>query len=144
MATKKKQKQYGPLGHEKACDYIMVVNSCMGSEPSLMIIQFYAGKPFTADYFFRDLTSEEILEQGRIWREYYAERDINSRKTSKHLAKMFWKDAKVNGSVLQKAAPDGKILKYYPMSEKMPDGLDALADRFSFDALVEIQPRHQD
>lgn len=30
MATKKKQKQYGPLGHEKACDYIMVVNSCMG------------------------------------------------------------------------------------------------------------------
>lgn len=113
MATKKKQKQYGPLGHEKACDYIMVVNSCMGSEPSLMIIQFYAGKPFTAEYFFRDLTSEEILEQGRIWREYYAERDIKYRKTSKHLAKMFWKDAKSNGSVLLKANSLGIILKYY-------------------------------
>lgn len=137
-------KQYGKLDHEKVCDYIMVVNSCMGSEPSLMIIQFYAGKPFTAEYFFRDLTSEEILEQGRIWREYYAERDIKYRKTSKHLAKMFWKDAKANGSVLLKAAPDGKILKSYPMSEKMPDGLDALVDSFAFDALVEIPPRHQD
>ena len=128
-------KQYGKLEHKKACDYIMVVNSCMGSEPSLMIIQFYAGKPFTAEYFFRDLTSEEILVQGRIWREYYAESDIKCRKTSKHLAKMFWKDAKANGSVLLKAAPDGKNLKYYPMSEKRPDGLDAL---------VEIPPRHQD
>ena len=137
-------KQYGKLDHEKACDYIMVVNSCMGSKPSLMIIQFYAGKPFTFEYFFRDLTSEEILEQGRIWREYYAERDINSRKTSKHLAKMFWKDAKANGSVLLKAAPDGKILKYYTMSGKSPDGFDAMVDSFSFDALVEIPHSHQD
>jgi len=106
-------KQYGKLDHKKACDYIMVVNSCMGGEPSLMIIQFYAGKPFTADYFFRGLTSEEILEQGRIWREFYAERDINYRKTSKHLAKMFWKDAKANGSVLLKANSIGIILKDY-------------------------------
>lgn len=113
MVTKKKQKQYGPLGHEKACDYIMVVNSCIGSEPSLMIIQFYAGKPFTAEYFFRDLTSEEILEQGRLWREYYAERDIKYRKTSKHLAKIFWKEVKANGSVLLKANSLGIILKDY-------------------------------
>ena len=113
MATKKNKKQYGPLGHDKACDYIMVVNSCMGSEPSLMIIQFYAGKPFTAEYFFRDLTSKEILEQGRIWREFYAERDIKVRKTSKHLAKMLWKDAKASGSVLLKANSLGIILKDY-------------------------------
>lgn len=106
-------KQYGKLDHEKACDYIMVVNSCVGSEPSLMIIQFYAGKPFTAEYFFRDLTSQEILEQGRLWREYYAERDIKYRKTSKHLAKMFWKDAKANGNVLLKANSLGIILKDY-------------------------------
>ena len=106
-------KQYGKLDHEKACDYIMVVNSCMGCGPSLMIIQFYAGKPFTAEHFFRGLTSEEILEQGRIWRKFYAERDFNSRKTSKHLAKMFWKDAKANGSLLLKANSIGIILKDY-------------------------------
>ena len=106
-------KQYGKLDHEKACDYIMVVNSCMGGEPSLMIIQFYAGKPFTAEHFFRDLTSEEILEHGRFWRKFYAESDFNSRKTSKHLAKMFWKDAKANGSVLLKANSLGIILKDY-------------------------------
>ena len=74
----------------------------------------------------------------------YSESGKNIRKTSSQIGGCVWCDAKKAGKDILKSAPDGKILKYYTMSEKSPDGLDALADRFSFDALVEIPHSHQD
>ena len=135
MATKKKQKQYGPLGHEKACDFVKIIATTCAGEPSRTIIQFYKGKAFTSDYIFGELSEENICTTGRLWRKMYSESGKKARKTCSHLAGLEWRDAKKSGKVILKAAPDGKILKYYPMSEKRTG---------EFDALVEIPPRHQD
>lgn len=144
MATKKKKKQYGPLGHEKACDFVKVIAKTCAGKPIRQIIQFYKGKAFTSESIFGELTEENIGATGHLWRKIYSESDKNIRKTCSQIAGRVWRDAKKAGKVILKAAPDGKILKYYPMSEKMRDGLDALVDSFSFDALVEIPSRHQD
>lgn len=144
MATKKKQKQYGPLGHEKACDFVKIIATTCAGEPSRTIIQFYKGKAFTSENIFGELTEENICTTGRLWRKMYSESGKNIRKTCSQIAGRVWRDAKKAGKVILKAAPDGKILKYYPMSGTRPDGIDALVDSFSFDALVEIPSRHQD
>ena len=118
MATKKKQKQYGPLGHEKACDFVKVIATTCAGEPSRTIIQFYKGKAFTSDYIFGELTEENIGTTGRLWRKMYSESEKKFRKTSSRIAKREWRDAKKAKKVILKAAPDGKILKYYPMSQE--------------------------
>lgn len=135
MATKKKQKQYGPLGHEKACDFVKIIATTCAGEPSRTIIQFYKGKAFTSDYIFGELSEENIYTTGRLWRKMYSESGKKARKTCSRLAGREWRDAKKAGKVILKAASDGKILKYYQMNEKRPG---------EFDALVEIPPRHQD
>lgn len=134
MATKKKQKQYGPLGHEKACDFVKIIATTCAGEPSRTIIQFYKGKAFTSECIFGELTEENIGYTGRLWRKMYSESGKNIRKTCSQIAGRVWRDAKKAGKVILKAAPDGKILKYYKMSEK----------RTGFDVHVEIPPRHQD
>lgn len=135
MATKKKKKQYGPLGHDKACDYVKVIATTCGGEPSRTIIQFYKGKAFTSDYIFDELTEENICKTGRLWREMYAESHKNFRKICSRIAEREWRAAKMAGKVILKADPDGKILKYYPMN---------LERLVKFDVQIEFPPRKQD
>lgn len=117
MATKKKQKQYGPLGHEKACDFVKIIATTCAGEPSRVIIQFYKGKAFTSEYIYGELTEENIGDTGHLWRMVYSESDKNARKTNRRIAGREWLDAKKAGKVILKAAPDGTILKRYPMGE---------------------------
>ena len=135
MATKKKQKQYGPLGHEKACDFVKVIATTCAGEPSRTIIQFYKGKAFTSDYIFGELTEENIGTTGRLWRKMYSESEKKFRKTSSRIAKREWRDAKKAKKVILKAAPDGKILKYYPMNQERIG---------PFDVRIEFPQRYQD
>lgn len=135
MAKQKKKKQYGPLGHEKACDYVKVIEKTCAGKPSRQIIQFYKGKAFTSESIFGELTEENIGATGRLWRKMYAESDKNIRKCSSQIAGREWRDAKKAGKVILKADPNGKILKYYPMN------LERLA---KFDVRIEFPPRKQD
>lgn len=128
MAKKKKQIQYGPLGHEKACDCMKVIETTFCGKPRHKIIQFYKGKAFTSDSIPGELTDENIGSTGFIWRKLYSESEKKYRKTCRRLAGHEWRDAKKAGKVILKAASDGKILKYYPMSAKMRDGLDVPAE----------------
>lgn len=116
-----KCKQYGPLNYTKVCDYVILVEKTVGKEFDVLIIQFYRGKPFTADFFFDKIDKEEIFSQGLLWRKYYTNINKKDRRVSKHLAKMYWEEAKILGNLLVKADIDGNILKDYRPCNKEND-----------------------